>query len=530
MVATEPKIVAFLCNWCSYAGADLAGMSRINYPPNIRPIRLMCSGRVNPSFILEAFERGADGVLVSGCHLGDCHYISGNLKAEKRVKTTWKLLELLGINPKRLRLEWISASEGERFAEIVQGFTNDLRRIGPNPIKYETEGEKPAERSLLWDYVKKTNVQYCIECGKCSSVCPIARINMDYSPRRTVERFLLGFEEKVLTGKELWMCSACYLCRERCPQDVKFPEFIRACRTEASRMGVETTCAHGGVLLSVSRLMTNLGLEQNRLGWLPEDAKVAEKGEVLYFTGCLPHLDAVFEDIGFEGQKIAQSAVRILNEAGIKPVVMKDEKCCGHDLLWSGDMENFEKLAKANVEAIKKTKATKVVTTCPECYRTLKVDYAEALGELGFEVVHMSELTSELINRNRLKPKKKLNVKVTYQDPCRLGRHMGVYDEPRNVISSLLGIEFLEMERNREAARCCGVSSWVNCNKYAKDMQIERLREAKSTGADHLITACPKCQIHFKCVMNEKLPVKPEEITMKVSDLTVLLAQAMDIM
>ncbi len=131
----EPKIVGFLCNWCSYAGADLAGVSRIQYPPNIRAIRVMCSGRVDPIFVLEAFNDGADGVLIAGCHQGDCHYISGNYKTEARVALLRKVLEDFGIEPERLRLEWVSASEGDKFASIVGDMVQKLKKLGPNPVK-----------------------------------------------------------------------------------------------------------------------------------------------------------------------------------------------------------------------------------------------------------------------------------------------------------------------------------------------------------------------------------------------------------
>jgi len=130
----EPKIVAFCCNWCSYAGADLAGVSRMQYPPNVRIIKVMCSGRVEPSFVLRAFEDGIDGVLITGCHIGDCHYISGNLRAEDRVKMTKELMKTLGLEEERLRLEWISASEGEKFASVIKEFVEDLKSIGPNPL------------------------------------------------------------------------------------------------------------------------------------------------------------------------------------------------------------------------------------------------------------------------------------------------------------------------------------------------------------------------------------------------------------
>jgi F420-non-reducing hydrogenase iron-sulfur subunit len=135
MSGFEPKIVGFLCNWCSYAGADLAGISRFQYPPNLRVIRVMCSGRVHPAFILQAFKDGADGVLVAGCHPpNDCHYISGNLKAQRRVSLLKKLMAQLGLEPERLRLEWISAAEGDKFARIITEMVADMKKMGPSPL------------------------------------------------------------------------------------------------------------------------------------------------------------------------------------------------------------------------------------------------------------------------------------------------------------------------------------------------------------------------------------------------------------
>ena len=131
----KPRIVGFLCNWCSYAGADLAGVSRIQYPSTIRIVRVMCSGRVHPVFILEAFRSGADGVLIAGCHPGDCHYLSGNYKAERRVLMLQKVLEQLGLELERLRLEWVSASEGDRFAMVIKGMTKELKKLGPSPLR-----------------------------------------------------------------------------------------------------------------------------------------------------------------------------------------------------------------------------------------------------------------------------------------------------------------------------------------------------------------------------------------------------------
>lgn len=133
----EPQIIGFCCNWCAYAGADLAGISRLQYPPSIRMIRVMCSGAIDPTYILEAFSKGADGVFIGGCHPGDCHYMAGNYKTKRRVTLTRRILSQLGLEPERLRLEWVSAAEGQRFAQVVIDFTEEVKRLGPNPLKVE---------------------------------------------------------------------------------------------------------------------------------------------------------------------------------------------------------------------------------------------------------------------------------------------------------------------------------------------------------------------------------------------------------
>ena len=130
-VEYQPKVIGFLCNWCSYAGADVAGTSRMDYPHNIRIIRVPCSGRVDPLFVLKCFQRGADGVLISGCHPGDCHYTDGNYHARRRFALLSEFLDYLGIAKERLRVEWVSASEGQRFAELVSNFTAELVKLGP---------------------------------------------------------------------------------------------------------------------------------------------------------------------------------------------------------------------------------------------------------------------------------------------------------------------------------------------------------------------------------------------------------------
>lgn len=151
----EPKIIAFLCNWCSYAGADLAGVSRYQYPTNTRTVRVMCSSRVDPTLIIEMFIHGADGVLVGGCHLGDCHYITGNYYTEKKIKLAKKLLKKAGFDTQRLRLEWVSASEGERFSKVVADFVNEIKTLGPSPVG----GDEPDVNILEGLFVAKNAVR-----------------------------------------------------------------------------------------------------------------------------------------------------------------------------------------------------------------------------------------------------------------------------------------------------------------------------------------------------------------------------------
>ncbi len=131
----EPLILTFCCNWCSYAAADLAGTARISYPPNVRIIRVMCSGMVHPALVMDALMKGVDGILITGCHPGDCHYIDGNLKAERRIEALTVMMEDMGIEIERLRLEWISSGEGEKFARVIREMTEQIRRLGPNPFK-----------------------------------------------------------------------------------------------------------------------------------------------------------------------------------------------------------------------------------------------------------------------------------------------------------------------------------------------------------------------------------------------------------
>ncbi len=158
----EPKIVGFLCRWCSYTGADLAGTSRLQYPPNVTAIRVMCSGRVDPTFVVHAFAHGADGVLIAGCHPGDCHYQEGNYKAMRRFRMLQKLLDRFGIERDRVRLEWVSASEGDRFAAVVKDLTEKVRALGPLgwSANWEEDGQRlKALQDIVHEHQEAMEVQ-----------------------------------------------------------------------------------------------------------------------------------------------------------------------------------------------------------------------------------------------------------------------------------------------------------------------------------------------------------------------------------
>jgi Fe-S oxidoreductase len=341
---------------------------------------------------------------------------------------------------------------------------------------------------------------------------------------------LEGLGTDLESDNSIWTCLTCGSCSERCPSTVKFPEFIRGVRAKAKLTGNEGKCSQAGTLHLLMEMMAVSKLSQNRTYWIPDEAKVSKKGDVLYFVGCLPYLDVIYKNIGAGSLNIAKGALTILNKANISPVISNDERCCGHDLLWTGDSEGFEKLAKLNVKYIKESGAKTVVTTCSECFRTLSKDYPEYIGDLDFNVLHISQFIEDLINNGKLKfPNHSQDIqRITYQDPCRLGRHMGIYDSPRNVISSTSNIKITEMERNRESALCCGVSAWTNCKSHSKQMQIERMMEAKATGADILMTTCPKCNIHLKCSVHNEVPVERDKVAIEILDFTEIVSKALD--
>jgi Fe-S oxidoreductase len=376
----------------------------------------------------------------------------------------------------------------------------------------------------IGEIIKKTKAYYCLDCGKCTANCPVSLFDDAYSPRVMARSVVLGEGEKLGKTRLLWSCLSCKMCEERCPSDVQYIEFQKSIRAEYRHLGQREFCSHGGAFQSLMRIMTAPKLKQNRLGWLNEGLSLSQSSEVIYFVGCLPYFDTYFEDLEVRTLDTARGAIKILNALGIKPMLLQNERCCGHDMLWTGDVESFKRLAEHNIKEIHKSKAKRVVFSCPEGYRTFKLDYPRYFGDLGFEVLHLSELMGQGLSLNPLSLGR-LNKTVTYHDPCRLGRHLGLYDPPRELLNSIADLELREMYHHKHTAVCCGTSAWMNCDLASKQIQMMRLKEAKETGAQILVTACPKCQIHLTCAMKDKH--LGGSLNIEIRDLTTLVADAL---
>jgi heterodisulfide reductase subunit D len=367
--------------------------------------------------------------------------------------------------------------------------------------------------------VKAYQTYYCLDCGVCTGSCPVSRVSPSFSPRLIVEKALLELGDELLQDRELWSCLTCSRCFERCPAKIDFPEFMRALREEAAKRGTTPVLAPHGMMQSIMELQTQ-GIHQKKTDWAREAGKVAETGDTFFFVGCMPYFDVIFRDIGVDSLSVSRNVLKILNAAGIEPVVTDKEACCGHDMLWNGKLETFQKLAAKNLEVIRQSGAKRVIFNCPEGYYTFKHHYPLYFGDLGFEVLHFYDLVEQMLADGALKLNNGAGL-YTFHDPCRLGRMAKIYEGPRNILRQLGGAQFVEMERNKENAVCCGTSGWANCSTGSKQIQVERLREAKSTGAQTLVTACPKCQIHLNCALNNM------DMDLQIRDLTALIADSM---
>lgn len=371
----------------------------------------------------------------------------------------------------------------------------------------------------LPEIVDQTRAFYCLDCGICTGSCPVSRVSPDFSPRLMVEKVLMDAEENPFEHINIWSCLTCGQCSSRCPSKIDYPTFVRMIREEAVRQGKGGVPAHRGLFQAIMRLQA-LDVKQSKTDWAREAGRISESGDTYYFVGCSPFMDVEFhEEWNLDVMEGPRGVLKLLNAIGIEPVIHDDERCCGHDLLWTGERDHFERLAKRNVELLRGLGVKRVVFHCPEGYLTFKKYYPEVVGDLGFEPVHFYELLAQELDSGRFEIEH-LDGVVTYHDPCRLGRQAGIMDAPRRLIQSIPGITLNEMSHNRENGLCCGTSAWMNCSSCSKEIQKARLSEAVAAGAQTLITACPKCRLHLSCALRDT------EIELKIQDINDLLAQA----
>ena len=375
----------------------------------------------------------------------------------------------------------------------------------------------------LQSVISDTKVRLCLDCGKCTVVCPVARYDPEFNPRRIVQEALKQ-NGRSPVGRTIWSCISCNMCMERCNYNVKFTDFIRSLRYKALEEGTEIEYSHGGAPQTTMHIMARRDTRQRRLNWLPEDIEIAKQCDTAFFVGCAPYFDVLFSDLGVKTIEGTKGALRLLNHAQIPFTLVPNERCCGRDLLLLGDIEGFLALARANMHEFSRRGIKNIITSCPEGYYTLKIDYPKFLQDWEISVMHITEVIAPLIENGQLtlgRPEQR----VTYQDPCTLGRYSNIFEQPRSILASVDGLEVVEMADNREKALCCGASPWAYCGAVNKQIQKERLAQAGATGADVLITACPKCQIHLKCA--QKNAENNDVCQIEIQDICDLAAQSL---
>jgi heterodisulfide reductase subunit D len=369
--------------------------------------------------------------------------------------------------------------------------------------------------------IKDTKVRLCLDCGKCTVVCPVAQYDTDFNPRLIIQKRMVQ-KNWDIKDESIWSCLNCQMCYERCNYRVKFPEFINSLRAEAVHEGAQVQCSHSGMLQSTMHIMASSSIKQERLNWLPDDIILTEQSDTRFFVGCAPYFDVVFQDLGVKTLDGIIGALKLLNKANIPFNLLANERCCGRDLLLQGDKKGFLELASANKEEFSKHGVKKLITYCPECYACLKTEYPKVPGVNDIEIVHLFELIAPIIKNKKL-DLGSLPKTVTYHDPCTLGRGYRIFDEPRGILTSIKELKLVEMKNNKENSLCCGANPWAYCNSVNHQIQEERLTQARDTSAELLVTACPKCQIHLKCAQKSE---GSQTSQIEIQDLASLVAGA----
>jgi len=361
-------------------------------------------------------------------------------------------------------------------------------------------------------------VKYCFQCGKCDTVCPWNRVRT-FSMRKLIRQATFGLTE--IENEEIWRCTTCGRCAEVCPREVKQIQDMMALRRMATGYGVFPE--H---IKPVRTATAGLGAEANPFGepranradWAKGlNVKTFEEGmEILYFPGCYLCYDPRLK-------KVAAATAKVLNAAGVDYGILgEEENCCGESIRKTGNEELFKELAKANIKTWIDHGVKKIVVSSPHCYHTFKNEYPEF--NVNFEIMHISEFICQLIKEGRLQITKEYPKKVTYHDPCYLGRHNHIYDEPRDVLKNIPGLELVEMEEARVNSLCCGMGGgriWVETIKSDRFANL-RLEQAVALGAQELVTACPYCITNFedsRVVMNFDDVIEIKDITEVLAEL-----------
>ncbi len=352
----------------------------------------------------------------------------------------------------------------------------------------------------------------CFQCGLCDSVCPWNKVR-NFSMRKLIREAAFGLSE--VEGEDIWRCTTCGTCPAQCPRGVKQIDIAVALRRVASEYELFPPSVKSARTARSSLISEGNPLQGER-GKRSEWAKglsvktYEEDMEALYFVGCYLSYDPRMK-------KVAVATASILNKAGVEfGILGEKESCCGESIRKTGAEEVFRNLAKENIKTFVDKGVKKIIVSSPHCYHTFKNEYPEFM--VNFDVVHINQYLLELINDGRLELSKEFAKTVTYHDPCYLGRHNNVYDEPRDLLNKVTGLELVEMEGYGKNSLCCGGGGgriWMDTPQEERFSDI-RLKQAKDVGAQVLATSCPYCITNFE---ESRLNLEYEE-TIEVKDIT----------
>ncbi len=383
--------------------------------------------------------------------------------------------------------------------------------------------ENVADFKEIVDVIKASGgdaFKRCFQCGLCDVVCPWNRVTT-FSMRRIVRQATFGMTE--IESEDIWRCTTCGRCPQQCPRDVRQIESMVSLRRIATEYGVFPTSAKPVRAVSASLIGEGnpLSEERKKRGDWAKGLSVkafTEETEVLYFPGCYLCYDPRMK-------KVAVATAGILNRAGVDfGILGSRENCCGESIRKTGDEELFKRLARENIKTFIDHGVKKILVSSPHCYHTFKNEYPEFMA--NFEVVHVSEYLFELINEGRLEINGEYGKKVTYHDPCYLGRHNGIYDAPREILKKIPGLTLEEMPDSREDSLCCGGGGgriWMETPKGERFSDI-RLEQAMGTGAEVLVTSCPYCITNFE---DSRLTLEDESggELLQIKDLTEIIQE-----